>query len=106
MANSPSAKCAWIFDRLDFDYHDYRSAFRLPIEIEKNARGALSRLYRHNDLAVQLEQEAVGILVFPDAKKLALGLGVETSSGILFKKQKPMSFHNLHRPHMWIGIGS
>ncbi|MEI8292350.1 MAG: twin-arginine translocation pathway signal protein [bacterium] len=66
-----------------------------PNEIEKKARGALSRLYRHNRLAAENVENAIAILVFPEAKKLALGAGLETATGVLFRNQKPISFHNL-----------
>ena len=38
---------------------------------------------------------AYAILVFPEAKKLALGIGVETATGVLFEKRKARSFYNL-----------
>ena len=66
-----------------------------PNEVEKKARGALSRLYRHNQLASGNVDRALAVLVFPEVRKLALGVGVETSTGILFQKGKPLSFYNL-----------
>jgi lipid-binding SYLF domain-containing protein len=66
-----------------------------PNEIEKKARGALSRLFRHNREAVENVDRAYAILVFPEAKKLALGIGVETATGVLFEKRKARSFYNL-----------
>ena len=38
---------------------------------------------------------AYAVLVFPEAKKLALGIGVETATGVLFEKTKARSFYNL-----------
>jgi lipid-binding SYLF domain-containing protein len=66
-----------------------------PNEIEKKARGALSRLFRRSRVAAENADRAYAILVFPEAKKLALGIGVETATGVLFEKSKPMSFYNL-----------
>jgi lipid-binding SYLF domain-containing protein len=66
-----------------------------PNQLEKKARGALSRLYRHNRLAAENADAAYAILVFPEAKKLSLGVGVTTATGVLFEKMKPLSFHNL-----------
>lgn len=66
-----------------------------PNEIEKKARGALSRLFRHNRVAAANVDHAYAVLVFPEAKKLALGIGVETATGVLFEKTKARSFYNL-----------
>lgn len=66
-----------------------------PNELEKKARGALSRLYKHNKVAAENVDRAFAVLVFPEARKLALGLGLETATGILFQRMKPISFHNL-----------
>ncbi len=66
-----------------------------PNEIERKAQGALSRLFRHNREAIENVDRAYAILVFPEAKKLALGIGVETATGVLFEKRKARSFYNL-----------
>jgi lipid-binding SYLF domain-containing protein len=66
-----------------------------PNELEKKARGALSRLYRHNKIAAENIDRAYAVLVFPEARKLALGVGLETATGILFERMKPLSFYNL-----------
>lgn len=66
-----------------------------PTQLEKKARGALSRLFRHNQSAAENVDAAYAILVFPEARKLALGVGVTTATGVLFEKTKPLSFHNL-----------
>jgi lipid-binding SYLF domain-containing protein len=66
-----------------------------PNEIERKARGALSRLFRHNRLAAESVDRAYAVLVFPDTKKLALGVGVETATGVLFQQMKALSFYNL-----------
>lgn len=66
-----------------------------PNELEKKARGALSRLYRRDKLAAENVDRAFAVLVFPEVRKLALGVGLETATGILFQHMKPMSFHNL-----------
>lgn len=66
-----------------------------PNELEKKARGALTRLYRHSAFAADNVEKAFAVLVFPEAKKLALGVGVETGTGVLFHKLKPLSFYNL-----------
>lgn len=66
-----------------------------PTQLEKKARGALSRLYRHNRVAAENVDAAYAVLVFPEARKLALGVGVTTATGVLFEKMKPLSFHNL-----------
>ena len=73
----------------------HEAAADSPNQLEKKARGALSRLYRHNRLAAENADAAYAILVFPEAKKLALGVGVTTATGVLFEKMKPLSFHNL-----------
>ena len=66
-----------------------------PEELERKARGALSRLFRHNRLAAENADRAYAILVFPEAKRLAVGIGLETATGVLFQKMNPLSFHNL-----------
>ena len=66
-----------------------------PNVLEKKARGALSRIYRHNKIAAENADRAYAILVFPEARKLALGVGVETATGILFERMKARSFYNL-----------
>ena len=65
-----------------------------PNELEKKARGALSRLYRHNKIAAENVDRAYAVLVFPEARKLALGVGLETATGILFERMKARSFYN------------
>ena len=63
-------------------------------ELENKARGALSRLYRHNKIAAENVDRAYAVLVFPEARKLALGVGLETATGILFERMKARSFYN------------
>ena len=65
-----------------------------PNELEKKARGALSRLYRHNKIAAENVDRAYAVLMFPEARKLALGVGLETATGILFERMKARSFYN------------
>lgn len=76
-----------------------------PNELEKKARGSLSRLYKRNKLAADNVNRAFAVLVFPDARKLALGLGLETATGILFQRMKPVSFHNLTAFSCGLGMG-
>lgn len=75
--------------------HAPRAVADSPNELEQKARGALSRLYRHNPVAAGNVDRAFAILVFPEVRKLALGIGVETATGILFQKWKPLAFYNL-----------
>ena len=76
-----------------------------PNELEKKARGALSRLFRHSRVASENADRAYAILVFPDTKKLALGVGVETATGVLFERMKARSFHNLTALSCGLEIG-
>lgn len=66
-----------------------------PGELERKALGALSRLYRHDTFAAENANRAYAILVFPEARKIAAGFGIETATGVLFTEGKSLSFYNL-----------
>lgn len=65
-----------------------------PNELEKTARGFLCRLFQHNKVAAESVDRACAVLVFPEARKLALGAGLETASGILLERMKARSFYH------------
>jgi len=76
-----------------------------PGQLENKARGALSRLFRQNRQAAENIDSAYAVIVFPEARKISLGLGVTTATGVLFEKMKPFSFHNLTAFSLGLELG-
>jgi len=69
-------------------------AFSKP-ELEREALGALSKLYSRNSMAAGLGRNAVAVLVFPGAHMIGLGLAVQTATGVLFYRNAPAAYFNL-----------
>jgi lipid-binding SYLF domain-containing protein len=70
------------------------AAFSKP-ELEREARGALSKVYSRNSVAADLGRRCVAVLVFPDAHMVGLGLAIQSGTGILFFKNTPAAYFNL-----------
>lgn len=70
------------------------AAFSKP-ELEREARGALSKVYSRNSVAADLGRRCVAVLVFPDAHMVGLGLAIQSGTGILFFKNAPAAYFNL-----------
>ena len=70
------------------------AAFSKP-ELEREARGALSKVYSRNSAAADLGRRCLAVLVFPDAHMVGLGVGIQTGTGVLFFKNTPAAYFNL-----------
>lgn len=70
------------------------AAFSKP-ELEREARGALSKVYSRNSVAADLGRRCVAVLVFPDAHMVGLGLAIQSGTGVLFFKNTPAAYFNL-----------
>ena len=70
------------------------AAFSKP-ELEREARGALSKVYSRNSAAADLGRRCLAVLVFPDAHMVGLGVGIQTGTGVLFFKNAPAAYFNL-----------
>ena len=70
------------------------AAFSKP-ELEREARGALSKVYSRNSAAADLGRRCVAVLVFPDAHMVGLGLAIQSGTGVLFFKNTPAAYFNL-----------
>jgi len=70
------------------------AAFSKP-ELEREARGALSKVYSRNSVAANLGRRCVAVLVFPDAHMVGLGLAIQSGTGVLFFKNAPAAYFNL-----------
>lgn len=70
------------------------AAFSKP-ELEREARGALSKVYSRNSAAADLGRRCVAVLVFPDAHIVGLGLAIQSGTGVLFFKNAPAAYFNL-----------
>jgi lipid-binding SYLF domain-containing protein len=70
------------------------AAFSKP-ELEREARGALSKVYSRNSAAADLGRRCVAVLVFPDAHMVGLGLAIQSGTGVLFFKNAPAAYFNL-----------
>jgi lipid-binding SYLF domain-containing protein len=64
-------------------------------ELEREALGALSKLYSRNPVAAELGRNSVAVLVFPGAHMVGLGLAVQTATGVLFYRNAPAAYFNL-----------
>lgn len=69
-------------------------AFSKP-ELEREARGALSKVYSRNSVAADLGRRCLAVLVFPDAHMVGLGVAIQTGTGVLFFKNTPAAYFNL-----------
>lgn len=69
-------------------------AFSKP-ELEREALGALSKLYSRNSLAAGWGRNSAAVLVFPGAHMLGIGLAVQTASGVLIYRNAPAAYFNL-----------
>lgn len=63
--------------------------------LEREALGALSKLYARNSVAARLGRNSTAVLVFPGAHMVGLGLGVQTATGVLFYRNAPAAYFNL-----------
>lgn len=70
------------------------AAFSKP-ELEREARGALSKVYSRNSAAADLGRHCLAVLVFPDAHMVGLGLAIQSGTGVLFFKNTPVAYFNL-----------
>ena len=70
------------------------AAFSKP-ELEREARGALSKVYSRNSVAADLGRRCVAVLVFPDAHMVGLGLAIQSGTGVLFFRNTPAAYFNL-----------
>jgi lipid-binding SYLF domain-containing protein len=70
------------------------AAFSKP-ELEREARGALSKVYSRNSVAADLGRRCLAVLVFPDAHMVGLGLAIQSGTGVLFFKNAPAAYFNL-----------
>ena len=70
------------------------SAVSTP-QLEREALGALSKLYSRNSLAAALGRSSTAVLVFPGAHMVGLGLAVQTATGVLFYRNTPAAYFNL-----------
>lgn len=64
-------------------------------ELEREARGALSKVYSRNSAAADLGRRCLAVLVFPDAHWVGLGLAIQSGTGVLFFKNTPAAYFNL-----------
>lgn len=69
-------------------------AFSKP-ELEREALGALSKLYSRNSVAAGWGRNSVAVLVFPGAHMVGLGLAVQTGTGVLFYRNTAAAYFNL-----------
>lgn len=69
-------------------------AFSKP-ELEREARGALSKVYSRNSEAAELGRRCLAVLVFPDAHMVGLGVAIQSGTGVLFLKNTPAAYFNL-----------
>ena len=65
------------------------------IELERNSLGALSKLYRQHGSTIDLFEQALAVLVFPEIHEIGAGLALQTASGVLFVKRRPADYFNL-----------
>ena len=65
------------------------------IELERNSLGALSKLYRQHGSSIDLFDQALAVLVFPEIHEIGAGLALQTASGVLFVKRRPADYFNL-----------
>lgn len=79
-------------------------AFSKP-ELERQALGALSKLYSRNRAAAELGRNSVAVLVFPDAHMVGLGLAVQSGSGVLFYRSNAAAFFNLTGASIGLELG-
>jgi lipid-binding SYLF domain-containing protein len=70
------------------------AAFSKP-DLEREARGALSKVYSRNSVAADLGGSCLAVLVFPDAHRVGLGLAIQSGTGVLFFKNAPAAYFNL-----------
>ena len=64
-------------------------------ELEREALGALSKLYARNSVAAGWGRNSVAVLVFPGAHMVGLGLAVQTGTGVLFYRNAAAAYFNL-----------
>ena len=79
-------------------------AFSKP-ELERQALGALSKLYSRNRTAAELGRNSVAALVFPDAHMVGLGLAIQSGSGVLFYRNNPAAYFNLTGASIGLELG-
>ena len=79
-------------------------AFSKP-ELEREALGALSKLYSRNSMAANVGRNSVAVLVFPGAHMVGLGLAVQTGSGVLFYRNTPAAYFNLTGASLGLEVG-
>lgn len=79
-------------------------AFSKP-ELEREALGALSKLYARNRMAAELGRNCVAVLVFPGAHMVGIGLAVQTGSGVLFYRNAPAAYFNLTGASLGLELG-
>ena len=70
------------------------AAFSKP-ELERQALGALSKLYSRNSDAADLGRHCLAVVVFPDAHMVGLGLAIQSATGVLFFQRTPAAYFNL-----------
>ena len=64
-------------------------------ELEREALGALSKLYSRNSVAAEWGRSSIAALVFPGAHMVGLGLAVQTGTGVLFYRNAAAAYFNL-----------
>ncbi|MFM8981839.1 MAG: hypothetical protein ACKOLA_02830, partial [Spartobacteria bacterium] len=74
-------------------------------ELEREALGALSKLYSRNSLAAALGRSSTAVLVFPGAHMIGLGLAVQTATGVLFYRNAPAAYFNLTGFSLGLEVG-
>jgi len=63
-------------------------------DLDRDAKQALEKLYRSEELAERLGRDAKGILVFPEIVKAALVVGGSYGKGVLLRKGKVNRYYN------------
>lgn len=79
-------------------------AFSKP-ELEREALGALSKLYSRNSVAADLGRRSVAVLVFPGGHMVGLGLAVQSASGVLFYRNAAAAYFNLTGVSLGLEVG-
>ena len=62
-------------------------------KIEAKSRAALDKLYRTNPKALQLAENAEGVLVFPDIVKGGFVVGGAGGDGALYQRNRPTGYY-------------
>lgn len=100
----PFAVGGCVFLALMLAFAPDAAAFSKP-ELEREALGALSKLYSRNRIAAELGRTSVAVLVFPGAHMVGIGLAIQSGSGVLFYRNAPAAYFNLTGMSLGLELG-